>query len=93
MDESLTPEQRSLRAKIAAYSSWAKTADRAGRTAAARRAALDRFDREVDPDGVLPAEERAQRSACARKAHYSRMAYLSARARRSGRSFDRHLEP
>src|SRR5207248_9237744 len=81
MTKDMTPAQRSLRAKIAAHTSWANTADRAARTAAARKAALDRFDREVDPDGVLAPEERARRACNARSAHFSRLAYRSARAR------------
>ncbi|HEX5115756.1 MAG TPA: hypothetical protein VFW65_11220 [Pseudonocardiaceae bacterium] len=85
MEQNLTPEQRTLRAKLAAHASWANTTDRAARTAAARQAALDRFERYVDPDGVLSAVERAERAASARKAHFMRMALLSARAR-SGRS-------
>jgi hypothetical protein len=63
MDKDLTPAQRSLRARIAAHASWANTSDRSARTAAARRAALDRFERQVDPNGALPAEERALRAA------------------------------
>jgi hypothetical protein len=86
MDKDLTPAQRSLRARIAAHASWANTSDRSARTAAARKAALDRFERQVDPDGVLPAEERTQRAASARKAHFARLALLSARARRSRKS-------
>jgi hypothetical protein len=83
MDKEMTPAQRSLRARIAAHASWANTSDRAARTAAARRAALDRFERQVDPDGTLPAAERAQRGASARKAHFARLALLSAQARRA----------
>jgi len=81
--EEMTPAQRALRAKLAAHASWANTTDRAARTAAARKAAHDRFEREVDPDGVLPPDERARRAASARRAHFSRLALLSARKRRS----------
>jgi hypothetical protein len=53
------------------------------RTTAAGRAAADaRFEREVDPDGVLDPAERARRAEHARKAHFTRLAYLSAKARR-----------
>jgi hypothetical protein len=89
MDKKLTPTQRSLRARVAAHASWANTSDRTARTAAARKAAWGRFEREVDPDGVLPADERALRAANARKAHFARMALLSARARHCGGSFGR----
>jgi hypothetical protein len=49
-----TPSERSLIARLAAHESWARTEDRTARTAAARKALQDRFEREVDPDGVLP---------------------------------------
>lgn len=84
MTEGMTPAQRTLRAKIAAHTSWANTTDRAARTAAARKAAHDRFARQVDPEGVLPPDERARRADSARRAHFSRLAMLSARARRRG---------
>ncbi len=51
-------------------------------TAAARRAFLDRFDREADPDGILPSEERARRARHLRKAYFTRLALRSAKARR-----------
>ena len=82
----LTPQQRSLRARLAAHTSWANTTDRAARTAAARKASMDRFDRLVDPDGVLPPAERALRAAHARKAYFARLALRSARARRARRA-------
>lgn len=86
MTEHLTPAQRSLRARLAAHVSWANTEDRTARTAAARKAALDRFARQVDPNGVLPPEERAKRAANARKAYFTRLALLSARARQRRRT-------
>jgi len=76
----LTPEQRSLRARIAAHSKWAKTPDPAAATAAARQAALDRFERQVDPDGTMPPAERARRAEHARKAYFAGLALKSARA-------------
>jgi hypothetical protein len=83
--QSLTPSERVLRARVAAHTSWANTPDRSARTVAARRGLELRFEREVDPDGVLPQEERSRRADSARRAHYSRMALASARARRSRR--------
>lgn len=53
-------------------------------TTDARKAFLDRFEREVDPDGILPPAERAKRAEHARKRHMTELAYKSARAR-SGR--------
>ena len=73
---------RSLIARLAAHESWARTADPSARTEPARRALLDRFEREVDPDGVLPPAERARRAGHARKAYFTRLALRSAQARR-----------
>ncbi len=78
----LTPVERSLRSQIAAHESWAKTEDRAARTANARKAMLDKFEREVDPDGTLAPAERGRRAEHARKAHFKRLALKSAQARR-----------
>jgi hypothetical protein len=77
----LTPEQRALRSKIAAHVQWSKEPDPTARTAKARKTFLDRFEREADPDGVLPPEERTRRAEHLRKAHFARMALASARAR------------
>jgi hypothetical protein len=73
---------RSLIARLAAHESWANTADPSARTAPARRAMLDRFERQVDPDGVLSPAERARRAGHARKAYFVRLALRSAQARR-----------
>jgi hypothetical protein len=78
----LTPTERVIRAQIAAHDSWAHTEDRSARTAPARRALLDKFERLVDPDGTLPPAERAKRAEHARKAHFKRLALKSAQARR-----------
>jgi len=77
----MTPAQRSQRARIAAYASWANTPDPAKRTAAARKSSLGRFERQVDPDGTLNPAERQRRAQHAMRAHMQRMAYLSAKAR------------
>ncbi|WP_204292723.1 hypothetical protein [Micromonospora gifhornensis] len=78
----LTPEQRRRRARIAAHVSWANTADRAARTAAGTKAFLDRFERQVDPDGTLPAEVRSVMAQHARKAYMLQLAERSAAARK-----------
>ncbi|WP_406237502.1 hypothetical protein [Nocardia sp. NBC_01009] len=77
-----TPVERTLQARIAAHESWAKTDDRAARTEKARAAMASKFDRLVDPDGLLSPEERAYRADQARKAHYTRLALKSAQSRR-----------
>ncbi|WP_380166618.1 hypothetical protein [Jannaschia sp. R86511] len=73
---------RTLRAQIAAHTSWARTPDRTARTAAARAALLAKFESEVDPDGTLPPAERAKRAENARRAYYLRLAAKSASSRR-----------
>lgn len=83
MPEPLTPTMRRLRAQIAANTSWANTTDRTARTAAATAATMARFEAEVDPDGTLPAEERARRAENLRKAHMARLALASAKSRRA----------
>lgn len=79
------PDQtlRSLAASVAAHESWAATPDRSARTAPARRALMEKFEREVDPDGTLPPEERAKRAESLRKAYFRRLALKSAKARRN----------
>lgn len=78
----MTPEERALRARLAAHTSWAATSDRAARTASARRAFRDRFADMVDPNHELPESERQERAESARRAFYVSMAYRSAQARR-----------
>jgi hypothetical protein len=73
--------QRALRARMAAHHLHASVADPAAHTAPARAASLSRFDREVDPEGVLDPRERARRSEHARKAYFTRLALASAHAR------------
>jgi hypothetical protein len=77
----LSPAQRSLRARIGAHALHASY-DSRELTAPARAAFLERFEREVDPEGVLPAPERLRRAAHARKAYMTRLALASAKARR-----------
>jgi hypothetical protein len=72
---------RSTQARIAALSRWARTDNRTLATAAARAGFEARFEREVDPDGRLGAEERARRAGFARRAYFARLALLSAKAR------------
>ncbi len=77
----LTPSERSLRARLAAHTLHARV-DPTAHTAPARKAFLARFEREVDPDGILSTAERARRAEHARKAYFTRLALRSAQARR-----------
>jgi hypothetical protein len=74
---------RSVYGRIGAYSLWAKCTDPSAQTASARKAFLNRFEREVDPDGLLSTPERARRAEYARKAYFHRLALRSAQARRA----------
>lgn len=77
----MTPEQRVMRARLGAYAQHAKH-DPKRTTAKARQTFAERFEREVDPDGVLEPTERARRAEAAKRAYYTRLALLSSRARR-----------
>lgn len=79
--DAMSPEERSERARIAAHRLHA-THDSRTITANARAAFLDRFAREVDPDGTLSPEERDRRAAHARKAYFRALALRSAQTRR-----------
>ncbi|AUI56767.1 hypothetical protein B1H26_42405 [Amycolatopsis sp. BJA-103] len=78
----MTPEQKISQTRTAAHRSWAKTPDRSRRTAPAREAAEARFEREVDPDGVMTPQARALAAASARKAYFGELARRSVAARR-----------
>jgi hypothetical protein len=81
----LSPTERSLRARLAAYAMHARH-DARQTTANGRAAFLARFDREVDPDGVLEPEERRRRAEQARRAYFTSLALASAKARRAKRA-------
>jgi hypothetical protein len=84
----MTPEERtakSLGGRIGANRRWAKEPDRVAALAPARKAFLDRFEREVDPDGVLDPVERGKRAENARKAYFAQLALWSHQARRRKR--------
>lgn len=77
-----TPAERRLAAQIAAHESWATTPDRTARTAPARAAMMAKFEQQADPDGKLSPAERARRAEHLRKAHFQRLALISAQSRR-----------
>lgn len=77
------PAERALVARLAAHERWARTTDRTAATAPARRALLERFERQVDPHGTLDPAERARRAESARRAHFTRLSLRSAQVRRA----------
>lgn len=74
------PAELSLRGRIGAHLLHARY-DSKLLTANARAAFLGSFERAVDPDGVLPVDERRRRAGHLRAAHFARLARLSAIAR------------
>lgn len=69
--------ERRMAAAIASHISWANTEDRAARTAPARRGLEEKFLREAGGD--------PKRAEHLRKAHFQRLALLSAQSRRRAR--------
>ena len=83
--EPLSPAERSLRARLAAYAMHAQHDSRHTSTPG-RAAFLARFEADVDPDGRLDPEERRRRAAHARSAYFARLALASVAARRARRT-------
>jgi hypothetical protein len=54
-------------------------------TAKARAAFLARFERQADPEGLLPSAERQRRAQQLRSAYFAQLALASAKARRTRR--------
>ena len=84
VDGQMNPSERALRARLAAHAMHGRN-DARETTAKARAAFLARFEREADPDGVLPAAERQRRAQQLRSAYFARLALASAKARRARR--------
>jgi hypothetical protein len=82
--ESLTPHERVMRSRMAAYLMHARH-DARQTTAASHAAFMARFIRDVDPEQKLPEPERHRRAAAAKSAYFTRLAYLSAKKRHEGR--------
>lgn len=86
----MTPQERSLRSRIAVHSSWAKTPDRAARTRPARAnspvapADSPYWLTKVDPQQAMSARDRLKAAENARKAHFLDLASKGAAARRKG---------
>ena len=74
---------QSLGGRIGAFRVQA-THDLRELTGPARLAFLSKFEFEVDPEGILPEEERRRRAEAARRAHFARLSFLAVQAR-SGR--------
>jgi len=75
------PNERRLRARIAAHALHAQGKTKTG--PATQASQVDRFLRQVDPGSELPLEERLRRAEHARKAYMTGLALKSAQARRA----------
>jgi hypothetical protein len=78
----MTPGERTLRARAAAYEMHAKHGSQKA-AIKGQAALLAKFERQVDPEGRLTPEERRRRALHARRAHMARLALASARSRRA----------
>lgn len=76
---------RRQRARIGALSLHAKY-DSKKLTANARKAFLSSFARQVDPEGKLAPQERERRAESAKRAHFQKLAYLSAKKRSANKA-------
>jgi hypothetical protein len=85
MSEKDPAKVRGGRARAAQRWAAATAEERVAATAAARAAANARFERQVDPDGVLDPAERARRAAHAAQAHYLRMSIAAKKVHQAKR--------
>ena len=84
-NEPASQAERSLRARLAAYALHAQH-DPRETTANGRAAFLARFDREVDPEGLLEPDERRRRAERARRAYFPRLSLTAVKARQAKRT-------
>ena len=80
-DRSSERSRRVLQARMAAHALHARVPDPTAHTAPARASFLARFEREVDPEGLLTPQERARRAEHAKKAYFLKLAAASSKAR------------
>ncbi len=73
-----SPQFRSQRGRLGAYTSWTRTEDRTAHTLPGCRALANKFEDEVEPDGELTIQERAK---YLRKARMQPMALKAAQVR------------
>jgi uncharacterized protein YkwD len=84
----IDPETAHLRAQVAAHARWSRVpkADRTAATAAARAAQRTAYERQVDPDGTLPPDERSKLAANARAADMARLGLAAHKARAAAKA-------
>jgi hypothetical protein len=83
MPVDLTPDERRLRAQIAANARWSKPGARQRQSETISRARLAHYKHQVDPDGVLEPATRCQLAENALQADMQRLALASSKVRRA----------
>jgi hypothetical protein len=85
MPVDLTPDERRLRAQVAANARWAKPGARQRQAEAITGSKLAYFERQIDPDCKLDPVERRRCAENALRAEMAGLALRSAKARRQRR--------
>ena len=85
MPRKFDPQEMALRGRIGGYVTHSRYDSRKV-TAPARKAFLERFLFEVDPNSELSESERVRRAELARRAYFAKLAHASAKARRAKNS-------
>ena len=80
--QNIPQADRTERARIAANIRWAKEPNRQAATAPGLRAIREKWEREVDPDGLLSPALRRKMAENARKAHLARIRLKASKAAR-----------
>ena len=75
----MTPMERSIRGRIAAFALHAQGGTNTG---PARAAFLAKFEQEVDPEGLLPEGERYRRAEAAKRAYFAKLSLRRLRGER-----------
>lgn len=75
----LTPEQRRLRARLAAQERWSRPGARAKQSRTIKDTRLAHYEHQVDPEGVLDPQERQACARAAASAHMTRLRLAKSR--------------
>lgn len=81
MPRRMSESELSMLGRLGAHSMHAKH-DSKRTSEPGRLAFLNSFEKQADPDGTLDPKERARRAEHLKKAHFTRLAMLSAQKRR-----------
>lgn len=83
----MTPAERTQKARLAAHARWAREPDRSKATAPARRAALDRFERQAEEiHGPLKPKMRRKVARNLQAEHMTRMSIKAAAKAKKSRN-------